>query len=100
MVRQSLPDWSPDSREVEGDQDDKSQVWKTPSYGKLDLRAYRLPAQVRFNSKRIYSTDEVYVQDLKQITLSTMGMVINFTHKPEVFLGTPRSFNLGLSVNF
>ena len=29
-------DWSPDSREVEGDVD-RSQVWKTPSYGKLDI---------------------------------------------------------------
>ena len=29
-------DWSPDSREVDGDAD-RAQVWKTPSYGKLDL---------------------------------------------------------------
>ena len=28
-------DWSPDSREVDGDAD-RAQVWKTPSYGKLD----------------------------------------------------------------
>ncbi len=39
-------DWSPDSREVDGDAD-RAQVWKTPSYGKLDLHlSYKLPEMV------------------------------------------------------
>ena len=42
-------DWSPDSREVDGDADRGPQVWKTPSYGKLDLHlSYKLPESCWF----------------------------------------------------
>ena len=66
--------------------------------------SYKLPKiGVRFNSKRfIYSTfDEVYVQDATDNSkYNGYGDKLHNETTVEVFLGTPRSFNLGLSVNF
>ena len=75
-------DWSPDSREVEGDAD-RAQVWKSPSYGKLDLHlSYKLPEIAGLDmtlSGHIFNAlDNVYVQDVVTI-VNTMGMVIKFT---------------------
>ena len=98
-------DWSPDSREVEGDAD-RAQVWKTPSYGKLDLHAsYRLPEiaglDLTINAHLFNALDEVYVQDATDNSkYNGYGDKLHLAHNAEVFLGTPRSFNLGLSVNF
>ena len=98
-------DWSPDSREVEGDAD-RAQVWKTPSYGKLDLHAsYRLPEiaglDLTLNAHLFNALDEVYVQDATDNSkYNGYGDKLHLAHNAEVFLGTPRSFNLGLSVNF
>ena len=98
-------DWSPDSREVEGDAD-RAQVWKTPSYGKLDLHAsYKLPEiaglDLTLNAHLFNALDEVYVQDATDNSkYNGYGDKLHLAHNAEVFLGTPRSFNLGLSVNF
>ena len=98
-------DWSPDSREVEGDAD-RSQVWKTPSYGKLDIHAsYKLPEIAGLDmtlSAHIFNAlDDVYIQDaVDNSKYNGYGDKVHAAHNAEVFLGTPRSFNLGLSVNF
>ena len=98
-------DWSPDSREVEGDAD-RAQVWKTPSYGKLDLNgSYKLPEiaglDLTLNAHLFNALDEVYVQDATDNSkYNGYGDKLHLAHNAEVFLGTPRSFNLGLSVNF
>jgi hypothetical protein len=98
-------DWSPDSREVEGDAD-RSQVWKTPSYGKLDLHlSYKLPEIAGLNmtlSGHIFNAlDNVYIQDaVDNSKYNGYGAKEHLAHNAEVFLGTPRHFNLGLSVNF
>jgi len=98
-------DWSPDSREVDGDAD-RAQVWKTPSYGKLDFHvAYSLPKiggyDFTLTGHLFNALDEVFVQDaVDNSKYNGYGDKLHLAHNAEVFLGTPRSFNLGLSVNF
>jgi len=98
-------DWSPDSREVSGDAD-RAQVWKTPSYGKLDFHlSYKLPEIAGLNmtvSGHVFNAlDEVYVQDaVDNSKYNGYGDKVHASHNAEVFLGTPRNFNLGLAVNF
>jgi len=98
-------DWSPDSREVDGDAD-RAQVWKTPSYGKLDLHlSYKLPEiaglDMTLHGHVFNALDNVYVQDaVDNSKYNGYGDKMHLAHNAEVFLGTPRHFNLGLSVNF
>ena len=98
-------DWSPDSREVDGDAD-RAQVWKTPSYGKLDLHlSYKLPEIAGLDmtlSGHIFNVlDDVYIQDaVDNSKYNGFGDKVHAAHNAEVFLGTPRHFNIGLSVNF
>ena len=98
-------DWSPDSREVEGNAD-RAQVWKTPSYGKLDLHlSYKLPEiaglDMTLHGHMFNALDNVYVQDaVDNSKYNGYGDKMHLAHNAEVFLGTPRHFNLGLSVNF
>ena len=98
-------DWSPDSREVEGDAD-RAQVWKTPSYGKMDVHlSYKLPEVAGLNmtlhGHLFNALDDVYIQDaVDNSKYNGYGDKVHAAHNAEVFLGTPRSFNLGLSVNF
>ena len=98
-------DWSPDSREVSGDVD-RAQVWKTPSYGKLDLHlSYKLPTvgglDMTLSGHLFNALDDVYVQDaVDNSQYNGFGDKVHAAHNAEVFLGTPRHFNVGLSVNF
>ena len=98
-------DWSPDSREVDGDAD-RAQVWKTPSYGKLDLHAsYQLPEiaglDMTISAHMFNALDNVYVQDaVDNSKYNGYGDKVHAAHNAEVFLGTPRHFNIGLAVNF
>ena len=99
-------DWSPDSREVDGEDVDRAQVWKTPSYGKLDMHlSYKLPEIAGLNmtiSGHVFNVlDDVYVQDaVDNSQYNGYGDKMHLAHNAEVFLGSPRHFNLGLSVNF
>ena len=101
-------DWSPDSREYDGSDEgaDREQVWMAPSYSKVDLHAtYALPEVAG-----VYPTvfahvfnalDAVYVQDaVDHSQYNSWGDKVHAAQNAEVFLGTPRYFNIGLSVNF
>ena len=98
-------DWSPDSREVEGDAD-REQVWKTPSYGKLDLHlSYKLPEiaglDMTIHGHLFNALDEVFIQDaVDNSKYNGYGDKLHLPHNAEVFLGTPRYANIGLTVNF
>jgi iron complex outermembrane recepter protein len=98
-------DWSPDSREVDGDAD-RAQVWKSPGYSKLDLHiAYKLPEiaglDMTITGHLFNALDNVYVQDaVDNSQYNGYGDKVHAAHNAEVFLGTPRHFNLGLAVNF
>ncbi len=98
-------DWSPDAREVDGEAD-RAQVWKAPGYSKLDLHlSYRLPEIAGLNMTlhgHIFNAlDDVYVQDATDNSkYNGYGEKLHLAHNAEVFLGTPRYYNLGLTVNF
>ena len=107
MYDDNYADWSPDSREVDGDED-RTQVWKAPGYNKLDLHlSYKLPTDwtagygVTLSGHVFNALDDVYVQDaVDNSKYNGYGDKLHLAHNAEVFLGTPRHYNIGLSVNF
>jgi iron complex outermembrane receptor protein len=106
MYDDNYSDWSPNSREVDGDEVDRSQVWKAPSYSKLDLHlSYRLPEiaglDMTLSAHLFNALDNVYVQDaVDNSQYNGYGDKVHAAHNAEVFLGTPRNFNVGLAVSF
>ena len=100
-------DWSPGAREYDGsDEDaDREQVWEAPGYSKVDLHAsYALPISgydVSLFGHVFNATDAVFVQDaVDHSQYNSYGDKTHAAHNAEVFLGTPRYFNLGIAVNF
>jgi len=101
----NFADWSPDSREIEGDAD-RTQVWEAPGYSKLDLHAsYKLPSvaglDLTLTGHIFNALDDVFVQDaVDNSKYNGYGDKLHLPHNAEVFLGTPRYANIGLTVNF
>jgi len=100
-------DWSPDAREYDGsDADaDREQVWQAPGYSKVDLHAsYALPISgydVSLFGHVFNATDAVFVQDaVDHSQYNSYGDKTHAAHNAEVFLGTPRYFNVGIAVSF
>ncbi len=100
-------DWSPDSREVDSDGvADRTQVWEAPGYSKLDLHfAYELPKvaglDLTLTGHVFNALDEVFVQDaVDNSKYNGYGDKLHLAHNSEVFLGTPRYANIGLTVAF
>ena len=100
-------DWSPNAREYDGsDADaDREQVWMAPGYSKVDLHAsYKLPISgydVSLFGHVFNATDAIFVQDaVDHSQYNSYGDKVHAAHNAEVFLGTPRYFNVGLAVNF
>ena len=117
MYDNHYADWSPSAREVEvGDpapitgetsyDADRAQVWKAPGYSKLDLHlAYKLPEiaglDLTLTGHVFNALDDVYVQDaVDNSKYNGYGDKLHLAHNAEVFLGTPRYYNIGLTVNF
>ena len=104
MYEDNYADWSPDSREIDGDPD-RSQVWKAPGYSKLDLHlSYKLPidaVDMTLSAHVFNALDAVYVQDATDNSqYNGYGDKVHAAHNAEVFLGTPRYANVGITVNF
>jgi hypothetical protein len=101
-------DWSPGAREYDGtDADaDRSQVWEAPGYSRLDLHmSYKLPKindlDMTLTGHIFNVLDEVYVQDaVDNSRYNSYGTKAHLAHNAEVFLGTPRYANIGLTINF
>ena len=98
-------DWSPSAREIEDGAADRAQVWEAPGYSKLDLHAsYRLPIKgydISLTGHVFNALDEVYVQDaVDNSQYNSWSDKLHLPHNAEVFLGTPRYANIGLTVNF
>ena len=101
-------DWSPGAREYDGSNDDadRSQVWEAPGYSKLDLHmSYKLPQvkglDMTLNGHIFNVLDEVFVQDaVDNSRYNSYGTKAHLAHNAEVFLGTPRYANIGLTINF
>jgi len=105
MYDDNYADWSPDSREVSGDAD-RTQVWKAPGYSKLDLHlSYKLPEiaglDMTISGHVFNALDNIYVQDaVDNSKYNGYGDKVHAAHNAEVFLGTPRYYNIGLAVSF
>ncbi len=113
-------DWGPDSREYDGTDEeaspDREQVWQAPGYSKMDLHlSYDLPDFMGYKLQafaHVFNlTDAVFIQDAVdnskyngyKIYDENGNKVFANPHgasAAEVFLGTPRYFNAGLSVRF
>ncbi len=85
---------------------DRAQSWQAPDYGVLDFHAaYKLPFNVGGISLSVFghvfnALDEIYVQDAVD---NSAFNGFSDTHKAsdaEVYLGLPRSFNVGLQFNY
>ena len=101
-------DWSPNAREYDGsDADaDREQVWQAPGFSRMDLHAtYDLPKIGGLNlqafAHMFNALDAVYVQDaVDHSQYNSYGDKTHAAHNAEVFLGIPRYFNAGITVNF
>ncbi len=113
-------DWDPGSREIsDGDGDgtisdterdaaDREQSWKVPGYNKLDLHlSYNLPIKLGSTSFQVFMhvfnvLDNVYVQDATDNSAYNGYSGNGTDHSAddaEVYLGTPRYWNVGLKIN-
>jgi hypothetical protein len=102
-------DFDPTNRD---DPDDMAQVWETPDYSVFDLHFnYRLPLKSRVGIDvfaHVFNLfDTFYVQDALDNSPYNgnydNGGGTTFNHDvntAEVYLGLPRTFNVGLRVNF
>ncbi len=102
--------WDPTSREYsDGDTPDRTNTWKAPSYGVLDINAYyKLPVQFGDVNPELFlnirnALDAVYIQDAtdnSRFNAQPFRVNNHQANAAEVYLGLPTSFNLGLKVNF
>ena len=107
MYDNNYSDWGPNARELSGDGDaDRDQVWMAPRYSKMDVHVtYDLPSIAGMNLQafaHIFNAlDDVYVQDaVDHSNYNSYGDKIHAAHNAEVFLGSPRYMNFGVSVQF
>ncbi len=101
-------DWEPTSRT---DPTDRGQSWKAPSYSLVDLHATLNLFNLGGTNFQIFGHifnlfDKIYVQDAvdnSRFNAYRVNHKIVHPHQAdaaEVFLGLPRSFNLGISVRY
>ncbi|MCH7613561.1 MAG: TonB-dependent receptor [Candidatus Marinimicrobia bacterium] len=108
MYDDNYSDWGPDAREYSGDDADadREQVWQAPKYSKMDVHiSYDLPdmggVKLKAFAHIFNALDEVYVQDaVDHSQYNGYGPQEHAAHNAEVFLGSPRYFNAGISVAF
>ena len=116
MYDDNYSDWSPSAREYSGDDADadRDQVWMAPDYSKMDVHVtYDLPSIGGLNLQAFAhvfnALDDVYVQDAVDQSQyngfkikDADGNTINnhSAERAEVFLGSPRYMNFGISVQF
>jgi hypothetical protein len=99
-------DWSPASREISGGTADREQVWMAPGYNKIDLHAYyNLPMSIAGTKLQVFAhvfnlTDALFIQDAVDNSQYNSWDKDHDADSAEVFFGTPRYFNMGLTVRF
>lgn len=92
------------------DKDDREQVWKTPSYSVFDMNInYALPLKGRVGVNvfaHVFNLfDTFYIQDAVDNSAYNgfYGYDNRYSHtvnSAEVFLGLPRTFNVGVKISF
>lgn len=100
-------DFNPTSRQ---DESDTEQVWKTPSYNIFDMNVnYSLPLKGRVGVDvfgHVYNIfDTFYIQDAVDNSAYNGyygydGSLSHTANSAEVYLGLPRTFNVGVKINF
>jgi iron complex outermembrane recepter protein len=99
-------DWSPGDREISGGTADREQVWMAPSYSKIDLHAYyNLPMQLAGTNIQLFAhvfnlTDALFIQDATDNSQYNSWDKDHDADSAEIFFGTPRYMNMGISVRF
>jgi len=100
-------DWDPTSRIVEGDETpDRTQSWKVPSYGLVDFHAYyTLPVNLKGVSFKLFAhvfnlLDELYISDAVDNSAYNGFDGDHDADDAEVYMGLPRSFNIGLNIAY
>ena len=97
--------WDPFSRTNVNDQ---GQVWKAPGYGIFDADLqYQLPIELNNVKVDLYAHlfnifDAIYVQDATDDSQynGVKGAPSHSAQRAEVFLGMPRTVNVGVSLNY
>ena len=113
--------WDPASRKInDADSDgtisateraaaDREQSWMVPAYNKIDLHAtYDLPMSIAGFRAQVFfhlfnALDEIYISDALDNSPYNAYTGDGVNHKAddaEVYLGSPRRMNLGLTVSF
>ena len=106
MYDKNYSDWSPGAREIKSGDADRDQVWMAPAYNKVDLHAsYNLPVDIAGTKLSVFAhvfnlTDAVYIQDAVDNSQYNAYDKDHDADSAEVFFGTPRYFNMGLTVRF
>jgi len=100
-------DWDPFSRT---DANDVAQVWQVPSYGLLDFHAsYLLPLKghvgVEIFAHVFNALDAMYISDAVDNSRYNGYYGVNHdlghtANSAEVFIGLPRTFNVGAKISF
>lgn len=100
-------DWDPFTRT---DATDNAQVWQVPSYGLFDIHLiYKLPLKGRVGVEifgHIFNTlNEMYISDAVDNSryngyYGTDDQLGHTANSAEVYMGLPRTFNVGLKVSF
>ncbi|MBN2281867.1 MAG: TonB-dependent receptor [Candidatus Marinimicrobia bacterium] len=98
-------DWDPGSREIGDDGSaDRKQSWEAPGYTKIDIHAYyTLPFNVMRTNIQVFAhvfnvLDAMYIQDAVDNSAYNGFDKDHDADDAEVFFGTPRWFNVGLSI--
>ncbi len=91
------------------DESDRGQSWLTPSYTLVDLHfAYNLPFNIKGVNLQLFghvfnALDELYIQDAVDNSRFNAFKDNGKTHSAddaEVFVGLPRTFNVGISLSY
>jgi len=100
-------DWDPTSRmTLDGADPDRKQVWKIPAFGILDFHAsYLLPFDVSGVSFKVFAhvfnaLDAEYVQDALDNSRYNGFDGDHDADDAEIYMGLPRYFNVGVSINY
>jgi len=95
--------WDPFSRT---DKKDRKQSWQAPDYTVIDLHAYyKLPLSLRGVNLQIIAhvfnaLDELYIQDAVDNSKYNGFDKDHDADDAEVYFGIPRTFNIGLQLNY
>ncbi|NQV15311.1 TonB-dependent receptor [bacterium] len=121
MYDKFYANWDPVNRQIDDtDEDgeisdteraaaDREQSWQTPGYNKIDLHVtYDLPMKIGGFGAQVFfhmfnALDEVYVSDAldnSQYNAFSDDGVNHQADDAEVYLGSPRRMNMGLTVSF